>query len=167
MKSINLLVVIFILFSCYSFGQRADVEQLKNEVKEAKDALRNQLGDLRYDGSKVTYYEVKRDPSFKDLEVILFLRENYTLMFNGAPSSSKVAMRIYDKPSHQSDRVMLYEVKNISGKSRTVTEQELNNQLTFYVQNPQKLRSVYVEYEVSKGKNPDRGAVVLVLGYDK
>ena len=37
------------------------------------------LNGLKYDGSKTTYYEVRGENNFKDLEVIWFLRESYTL----------------------------------------------------------------------------------------
>ena len=149
-----------------TFAQRSDVEELKNEVKAAKSALKSELGNLRFDGSKVTYYEVQREAGFKDLEVILFLRESYTLFFNGDASQNKVALRIYDKPSEDPTRILLYEVKNISKKTRSVSEKDLNQQLSFYVQNPDRLRTVYIEYEVSRGRNPDRGALVMMLGYE-
>jgi hypothetical protein len=158
------LSLILVCFCALSFAQQDDVEALKNEVKVAKEELKNTLGDLKYDGSKTTYYEVKGDVDFKDLEIILFLRENYRLMFSGKASRGKVRLRIYDKPSENADRLMLFEVKNISGKTATISAQELNDMLAFYDPNPQELRSVYVEYEISKGKT-ERGAIVLVLGY--
>jgi hypothetical protein len=158
------ITILFLSLLFVSFGQQDDVLILKNEVKEAKEELKNNLGDKKYDGSKTTYYEVKGSKDFKDLEIILFLREDYTLHFSGKASRGKVALRIYDKPSDDGDRIMLFEVKNISGKTQQVTSKELSEMLKFYDENPQPLRSVYVEYEIAKGK-PARGAVVLVLGY--
>jgi hypothetical protein len=155
---------LFLSLLSLSFAQQDDVEILKNEIKTAKDELKNNLGNLKYDGSKTTYYEVKGSNDFKDLEIILFLRDNYSLNFSGKASRGKVRLRIYDKPSENGDRLMLFEVKNISGKNASVTARELNEMLAFYDPNPQPLRSVYVEYEISKGKSV-RGAVVLVLGY--
>lgn len=162
MKGVITLLLIGSLF--ISFGQQDDVELLKNEVKLAKEELRNNLGSQKYDGSKTTYYEVTDNNDFKDLEIILFLRDNYTLNFSGKPSRGKVRLRIYDKPSEDGNRLMLFEVKNISGKTAQISSNELNEMLAFYDPNPQALRSVYVEYEISKGKSL-RGAVVLVLGY--
>jgi len=162
MKSI--LIILSLAITVASFGQQDDVTLLKNEVKSAKDELKSNLGSLKYDGSKTTYYEVRNTNSFKDLEIILFLRDNYSLNFSGKASRGKVKLRIYDKPSSNPDRIMLFEVKNISGKTSTITSNELNQQLEFYKENPQALRSVYVEYEILKGKT-ERGAVVLVLGY--
>lgn len=162
MKSIITILSFALILT--SFGQQDDVTQLKNEVKEAKEELKNNLGSQKYDGSKTTYYEVRNTVNHKDLEIILFLRDNYSLNFSGKASRGKVRLRIYDKPADNPDRIMLFEVKNISGKTASITSNELNQNLEFYVQNPQSLRSVYVEYEIQKGKT-DRGAIVLVLGY--
>lgn len=159
------LLLAAVIVTSFSFSQREDVIALKKEVKEAKAALKEELNDLKYDGSKTTYYEVKRSPDFKELEVILFLRDEYTLFFNGDPSPGRVSLRIFDRPSHDPNRTVLFEVRNISGKQKSVTEAELNERLSFYVQDPAPLRSVYVEYEVSRGRNAERGAVVMVLGY--
>ena len=128
MKKI-LFLNIFILFAVYSIAQREDVVALKNSVKEAREALKKELKGLKYDGSKTTYYEVKRNPDFKELEVILFLRDEYTLFFNGDPSPGRVALRIFDKPSHDPNRTIIYEVRNSSGKQITVKESELNERL--------------------------------------
>jgi hypothetical protein len=161
----KLLITTFLLTSIFfSFGQQDDVEILKNEVKVAKNELKADLNGLKYDGSKTTYYEVRGENNFKDLEVILFLRESYTLKFSGKASRGKVRLRIYDLPADNANRIMLFEEKNISGKTIDVTSSELNEMLAVYRDNPQKLRSVYVEYEITKGK-PVRGAVALVLGY--
>lgn len=160
----TLATLIAFSFIALSYGQQDDVTQLKNEVKEAKEELKSNLGDKKFDGSKTTYYEVRNAVGFKDLEIILFLRDNYSLNFSGKASRGKVKLRIYDKPSDNPDRIMLFEVKNISGKLSSVSSHELNQQLEFYIQDPQPLKSVYVEYEIQKGKT-ERGAVVLVLGY--
>jgi hypothetical protein len=162
MKSIITLLLLGFVF--ISFAQQDDVEILKKEVTTAKDELKSNLGSQKYDGSKTTYYEVKSTSDFKDLEIILFLRDNYTLNFSGKASRGKVRLRIYDKPSENADRIMLFEVKNISSQTASISSDELNEMLAFYERNPQPLRSVYVEYEIAKGKSV-RGAIVLVLGY--
>lgn len=163
----NFLILIFAGFFVFNTqAQRPDVEELKNEVKAAKSILKAEMEDLRYDGSKVTYYEVKRETGFKDLEVILFLRDDYTLFFNGDASSNRVALRVFDKPSEDPNRILLYEVRNISNKTRSVSEQELNEQLQMYMQDPPLLRKVHIEYEVSRGRKPERGAIVMMLAYE-
>lgn len=165
----HLIIVISVFtFSVFSlFGQQEDVVALKNEVKKAKEDLKSDLGDKSYDGTKVTYYQVKKEDDFKELEVYLFLRDDYTLLFNGEASSGKVKLRIFDKPAHDPNRIQLFEIRNISGKTKEVTEKELNEKLGFYVQDAAPLRSIFVEYEISKGRSNDRGAVVMMLGYTK
>lgn len=162
MKAFFTLLLLSNLF--ISFGQHEDIARLKLEINATKEELKEGLGSQKYDGSKTTYYEVKSEKDYKDLEIILFLRDDYTLYFSGKASRGKVRLRIYDKASENADRIMLYEVKNISAKTAHVTASELTEKLSFYDPNPQPLRSVYVEYEISKGKT-ERGAVVLVLGY--
>lgn len=167
MKNVVSIISIISCLSFSVFSQQEDVIALKNEVKEAKKELKSSLDELSYDGTKVTYYQEKNEKDFKELEVVLFLRDNYTLFFSGEAASGMVKLRIFDKPSHDPDRIQLYEVRNISGKTREVTEEELNQKLSFYVHDGVPLRSVYVEYEVSKGRSNERGAIIMTLGYPK
>ena len=161
----SVLVLIFSIINLVLIAQREDVSDLRNEVKQAKEALKAELKGLSYDGAKTTYYEVKRSPDYKEVEVILFLRDEYTLMFSGEASPGRVSLRIYDKPSHDPNRTVLFEARNISGKQEVVTEAELNERLSFYNPEADALRSVFVEYEVARGRNPERGAIVMILGY--
>jgi hypothetical protein len=163
MKTI-LSLSIFLTLTFLGFSQQEDVARLKEDVKTAKDELRNQLGNKKYDGSKTTYFEVGSKNDFKDVEVVLFLRDSYELFFSGKAAGAKVRMRIYDKASDKKDRVMLYEVKNIGGKIEKVSAKELNEVLNFHYPQAGALKSVFVEYEIMKGK-PHRGAIVMALGY--
>ncbi|MDX1652869.1 MAG: hypothetical protein R3277_10285 [Brumimicrobium sp.] len=155
-----LLVTIAFFLQVAAFGQ----DELVNKMNEAKKTLKDDLGDLNYDGSKSTYFQVGDKLTFKEVEVAVFLRDNYHLLFNGHPAPSKVTLRIYDKPAENPDRIMLYEVKNISGKRKTITVEELKKLYAYYVEDPNTLRSVYIDYEIHKGKKA-RGGIVLVLGY--
>lgn len=166
----NHLIILFSAFIFSSFSvlsQQEDVVALKKEVDKAKKELKSSIKEQGYDGSKITYYQIKNEDDFKELEVHLFLRDHYTLHFNGDASSGKIKMRIFDKPAHDPNRIQLFEVRNISGKTIEVTEKELNEKLGFYVPDAAPLRSIFVEYEISKGRSKDRGAVVMMLGYTK
>lgn len=166
MIRLNFTLFLFIIFSFGAYSQKVDVEGLKNDVKKVKKDLRSDLGELRFDGTKSTYYEVKREDSYKDIEVILFLRNNYTVFFDGNAGTGKVTLRIFDKAPHHDDRILLYEVRNIVNKKTKITEKELNETLRMFDPDPPKLRSIHLEYEISKGRKPNRGAVVMMLGFD-
>lgn len=167
MNHLIIIISVFTLSIFSLFGQQEDVIALKNEVKTAKEELKSSINEKGYDGSKTTYYQVKKEDDFKELEVYLFLRDHYTLYFNGEASSGKVKLRIFDKPADDPNRIQLFEVRNISGKTKEITEAELNEQLGFYIQDAPPLRSVFIEYEISKGRSNDRGAIVMMLGYTK
>lgn len=163
MKKLFTLITLSLLTGI-GFGQQEDVQRLKEEVKVAKEELRNGLGGQKFDGSKTTYFEVGPKNDFKDLEIVLFLRDTYVLHFNGKAAGAKVRMRIYDKSSQHKDRIMLYEVKNIDGKISAISTKEMNEVLNFHYPNAGALKSVFVEYEIMKGKS-HRGAIVMALGY--
>jgi len=159
MKFLPVILICFtIVFNSFSQDDFID------KMNEAKKNTKEELGDLNYDGSKSTYFQVRNEVSYKEVEVALFLRDNYHLFFNGNPTSAKVSVKIYDKPANNPDRIMLWEVKNISGKQKSVSENELKEMYAYYVEDVDNLRSVFVDYEIQKGK-PERGGIVLVLGY--
>lgn len=153
-----ILICCTVIFN--SFSQDSFIEKMN----EAKKSTKKELGDLKYDGSKSTFFQVRKQVSYKEVEVAIFLRENYHLFFNGNPTSSKVTVRIYDKPADNPDRIMLWEVRNISGKQKSVSVNELKEKYAYYVEDPNNLRSVFVDYEIQKGK-PERSGIVMVLGY--
>jgi hypothetical protein len=158
----KLLPIILICFSVAfnSFSQ----DDFIDKMNEAKKTTKEALGDLKYDGAKSTYFQVKKEVSYKEVEVAVFLRENYHLFFNGNPTSSRVSVQIYDKPASDPNRIMLWEVKNISGKEKSISVNELKEKYSYYVEDTNDLRSVFVDYEIQKGK-PERGGIVMVLGY--
>jgi hypothetical protein len=153
-----ILICCTVVFNSFSQGDFID------KMNEAKKTTKEELGDLNYDGSESTYFQVRKKVSYKEVDVALFLRDNYHLFFNGNPTSAKVSVRIYDKPANNPDRIMLWEVKNISGKQKSISENELKEMYAFYVEDVDDLRSVFVDYEIQKGK-PERGGIVMVLGY--
>ncbi|PHR47303.1 MAG: hypothetical protein COA32_07735 [Fluviicola sp.] len=159
MKFLQIILICF-TFAFSSLAQDSFIDKMN----EAKKTTKEELGDLKFDGSKSTYFQVREEVSYKEVEVAIFLRKNYHLFFNGNPTSAKVTVRIYDKPANNPNRIMLWEVKNISGKQKSVSVEELKKMYAYYVENVDNLRSIFVDYEIQKGK-PERGGVVMVLGY--
>lgn len=162
----KILATLTLLFSALiSFSQANDIVQLKNELKKYKKEAKAELGGKRYDGSKTTYFTATNKKQYKEVEVVLFLRENYTLIFNGKGAPSKTVIRFYDKPGYDPNRILLKEVASINGKITTQNSKELNEKYHMLTQSDQRLHSVYVEYEFKKSKVDKRGGMVLVLGY--
>lgn len=157
------LIQIILFCSTFIFSSFSQ-DDFIDKMNEAKKTTKEDLGDLKFDGAKSTYFQYRDALTFKEVEVAIFLRENYHLFFNGYPAPSKVTIRIYDKPANNPDRIMLWEVKNISGKRKSISVEELKKMYAFYVEDVDNLRSVFVDYEIHKSK-PQRGGVVMVLGY--
>lgn len=157
------LIVFSIILMGFSSG---DEKITKSAVREVQSDLRQSMKGLKYDGSKVTYFETKRQAQFKEVEVVLFLRENNHLYFNGDLSPSRVSLKIYDGPANGEERWLLYEVRNIANKTVSVSEDEMIERLRFYDPSVKKLRSVYVDYEISRSRNSERGAVVMSIGFE-
>lgn len=158
------IIVLLSLTSCvFSFSQTT-VKEVTENARNIKTEMRSSLKDEKYDGSKITYYEVKDFPIFKEFEITLFLRGNYSLYFSGEAVKNNVGMRIYDKAYDEKNRTLLYEVKDISTKKISLSTVDLNAVYKKSTGTKENLKSVFVEYSIPKG-TPDLGAVVLVFGY--
>ena len=89
---------------------------------------------------------------------------NYVFFLSGAAADDKVTVQFFDKPMESNNRILLYEIKNISGNEAVIDLNELRKRITVYGESPESLRSVFIDYEIKKSRT-ERGAVVLVLGY--
>lgn len=97
---------------------------------------------------------------------VTYFESKNMLFFNGELATGRINLKIYDKAVNDPDRLVLFEVKNINSKTVSVTEEELNERLSFYEPNPTRLRSVFIDYEISKSKKEERGAIVMAIGYE-
>jgi hypothetical protein len=162
---------ILIFFAAlYAFGVagQTSVQQVTEKARLVKSEMRTKMvgESLKYDGSKITYYEVKESEILKEFEVTLFLRDNYTLYFNGNASSvnHKVSMKIYDQPYDYPNRKALFSKDNISGTELKVSTIDLNKKYQELNKTSEKLKSIFVEYTVPGGSQ-DLGGIVLIFGY--
>lgn len=151
---------LLLISTTFSFAQD-DFIQL---VSESKKSLRDQLDTLKYDGSKVTYFKFRDFTYYKGVQIPVFLRDNYFFLISGEAADDKVSVEFYDKPPESEDRILLYEIKNISGDEEIINVDKLRERLAFYGKSPDLLRSVFIDYVIKKSRS-DRGAIVLVLGY--
>jgi hypothetical protein len=157
-------IVLFTFTLSLSVFSQTTVKQVTESARSIKAEMRSSLKDLKYDGSKITYYEVKDFPVFKEFEITLFLRGNYVLYFSGEAANNNVGMRIYDKAYDEVGRTLLYEIKDISSKKIEVATADLNEVYKKSTGRSDNLKSVYVEYSIPKG-TPDLGGIVLIFGY--
>jgi len=160
----KLITVIIALSTCLVVFSQATVQEITESARAIKSELRQSLVNKKYDGSKITYFEIKNAPILKEFEIALFLRESYTMYFSGEAAKTNVSMRIYDKPYSSANRTLLYDSKDISGKKITLTTAELNATYEKAKGNSEKLKYLYVEYGIPRG-TPDFGAVVLIFAY--
>lgn len=72
-------IVLLSLSTSLSLFSQTTVKQVTENARAIKSEMRQSLQGEKYDGSKITYYEVKDFPVFKEFDITLFLRENYTL----------------------------------------------------------------------------------------
>src|SRR5690606_32734924 len=98
----------------------------KTDIENNKKDARNQLGSYKYDGAKVTYFNYRRIEQVKEVEVYLFNNTDYKLSFNGNSIPGVCKVEIYNNSKIESDRVLLDEVDNLSGKAIQISSDDLN-----------------------------------------
>lgn len=155
-----LITLLVLVYTTAVFSQDDFIEK----VNTAKKSLKDQLDTLEYDGTKVTYFKYRKQTYFKGVQVPVFLRDNYHFLISGGAAEDKVSVQIYDKPPESDNRLLLYEIRNISKDEEIIDINKLRERMVFYGKAPETLRSVFIDYEIKKSRS-DRGAMVLVLGY--
>ncbi len=120
---------------------------LKNEIKP------NLKPDYKYDSSKITRIKANGDSTTKEVEVPLFIGEKYKFIFNTAQLQEDVVISVYNKKAGKQKRTLLYSNKDDKSGDKTTFEWE-----------PEKSKTMYINYEVPKGTTGD-GCVVFLLGY--
>ena len=84
-----ILLLLSLTVQLFLFAQTT-IKEVTENARQIKAEMRASLTDEKYDGSKITYYEVKDFPIFKEFEITLFLRGNYTLYFSGELAKTNV-----------------------------------------------------------------------------
>ena len=122
--------------------------QLKQDIKPLLKP------DYKYDSSKTTRIYLKKDEQIKEIEVPLFIGEKYKFIFNADELPKDVNIAIYDKKIGKKNRTLLYSNKEDkeAGKKN-------------YTFEPEKSRTMYINYEVPGSTEPEGGCVVFLLGY--
>ena len=142
-----ILVAGFISTAAIQINKECDATALKKELK------RELRPDYKYDSSKITRIKARGYSSNKEVEVPLFIGEHYKFIFNTAQLQSDVVISVYNKKAGKNNRVLLYSNKDDKSGDKSTFEWE-----------PEKSRTMYINYEIPKGTTGD-GCVVFLLGY--
>lgn len=133
-------------------------------INTYKYECREMIKPFRYEGSRVTYFVRGKDNQVKSVQAYLILDTEYRFAFSGKECFSKVSIKVYDSNS-DSKRVLLKEIKNIKGKNMMISSSEMTHIFHRKVSKDERLRTVYIEYEIEEGATDRNEAIIMVVGY--
>ena len=150
----------FLLTSCivFSFIVGTSTPLQSNYICPSTD-LKNELKPklkphYKYDSSKTTRILSKNEKQVKEIEVPLFIGEKYKFIFNAKELQDGVKINIYDKKIGKKNRELLYSSESDNAAENGVFEFE-----------PEKSRTMYIDYDIPATEQASRGCVVFLLGY--
>ncbi len=154
--------ILAILFIFLTSGLYQDHSKYEAKVNTYKEECKQDIKPARYESSIVTYYNTSKNSQTKSLEILLISSGNYVFSVNGKLCNSNVEMKIYDNPSDNKKRNLL---KTIELKNQMVNfeSNDLNIAFRKMVKNADRLKKVFIEYEISEGSE-SQDAIILVLG---
>jgi hypothetical protein len=164
-----LLVAFFVGFSSntleddqgFSIQGKTALDARLNTYKEE---CKNLIKPARYDGARMTYYVLQKKPQKKIVEVFMLLSSEYKFAFSTKECSTTLTIRFYDSKD-ESNRTLIKEIKNAKGKNLVQSSDELNELYRKKQPKSERLKNMYVEYEIGAGKDKYE-AIVMVVGYN-
>lgn len=132
-------------------------------INTYKQELKQAIKPARYEGSRVTYYAPSNENQVKNIELFTILDTEYKFAFSGKECTTDVSVKFYDS-NDETKRTLLKEVNNIKGKNIVVSSKELTKNFHKKVNKNERLKVVFIEYQIAGG-NKQLEAVVLVVGY--
>jgi hypothetical protein len=163
MKKLISFVGFFSLSLLLLSTTNSDNASFDARINTYKQELKEMIKPSRYEGSRVTYYAQSKEIQHKNIESFFLIDTEYKLAFSGKECSSDVNLKIYDS-NDPSKRTLLKEVKNLKGKNTVVSSTELSKTFQKKVNQSERLKVVYIDYEIASG-NSKLEAIVLVVGY--
>ncbi len=162
MKNISFLLIGMVsLMSVTALqGDGAFDAQINTLKQECKDLIKT----TRYEGSKVTYYNVSGTKQTKSIELFMFLPNEYQFAISTKKCSVPLTIRLYDAATDVEERTMIKEFKNVQGKNFTFSTKELNVIYRKKVPEVERLKNLHIEYSLGTGKTA-KEAIVLVMGH--
>lgn len=150
MKKITVIIftgLIFFLGLPYSFSQCKP----RPIVKEYKA----QLKPYDYDGYATSDIEINEKVNKVEVEFTAFAGQKYRIVFCPTGFEEKIKLNIYDKSSRNKKRNKVYD-----------NEKNINN--SFWIFEPAKNGTFYIEYETppsAKGVATKQGCIIMLIGY--
>jgi len=162
MKTIKSLTIclgllVFLISASDDGAFDAQINTLKGECK----AL---LKDARYEGAKITYFNPGNSKQTKNVEVFMFLSNEYVYAVSTKKCTAPLTIRLYDAASDVEERTLIKEYKNHQGKLFTFNSLELNKIYRKKVPEVERLKNLHIEYSIGTGKAA-KEAIILVMGH--
>ena len=161
---------------------------LKEELSGYKKLCRAALNPYRYDGVKTTQFNYKPYEYIKEVEIATIQNSEYRLSYNtNGIHHDKIKVQIYDKPSKDKRRVLLYEESEVGGNQfsfettlmiEKLKQAKLDKGIDSTIVNQMRLKKIFINYiipavdrktEVNEfGEDVMvklKGAIILCVGY--
>ena len=161
---------------------------LKEELSGYKKLCRAALNPYRYDGVKTTQFSYKPYEYIKEVEIATIQNAEYRLSYNtNGIHHAKIKVQIYDKPSKDKRRVLLYEQSEVGGNQfsfettlmiEKLKQAKLDKGIDSTIVNQMRLKKIFINYiipavdrktEVNEfGEDVIvklKGAIILCVGY--
>ncbi len=100
------IIIFSILISLAFQTELCDQRILKENAKK-------ELGEYKYDLSKLTKITYKTKPQLKETEVVLFLGGKYKLIFNTEAVPKPIIVNLYNKDKDSKRRKLLFSSKDL------------------------------------------------------
>jgi len=148
MKKVTAYLLIVLTFTLVSFQteQNCDDTALKEELKPGLNP------DYKYDSSKTSKFTYNKKAQGREIEVPLFMGEDYIFLFNTNGLPKDIKIEIYSEKIGHKKRKLLYNL-----------EQKYSQNI--YSFKPTKSRKMYVNYTIPEVEEELTGCMVFILGY--
>lgn len=162
MKQIKLSSLFGLCILLLSFSQDDPKSALDARLNGLKQECKEMIKPARYEGSRTTYYTLRKKPQQKSVELFLLLDNEYVFGVGCMEATADLTIRFYDSPD-ASKRTLILEEKGASGKNLLFSTKTLNAAYHKKVPEAERLKNVFIEYEIGPGKEKLEG-IVLVIG---
>jgi cytoplasmic iron level regulating protein YaaA (DUF328/UPF0246 family) len=162
MKKINHFLFTGLVFLTLSFIQPSPKSILDNRLNNLKNECKELIKPARYEGSRITYYTVKKKTQKKNIELFLLLESEYFFSVSTKECSTNINIRFFDSQD-VSKRTLIWEEKSAKGKTLVISSKDLNTAYVKKVAGADRLKNIFIEYEIAPGKE-NLEAIVMVVG---
>ena len=152
------IIVILIIAAALGYGFKSINRQTPNaggcDQKAVKTILEPLIKPFVVDGFKLTKILYKNKPQVKEVEIPLFLGENYRIIFLTSELPIGIDINIYNKASSARKRSLLFSSKD-APKSDTLKFET------------DRAKNFFVEYNIPATDSIKSGCVTFMLGYEE